>query len=277
MKKTTPRSAAKGIYDCEVLSNHNLVGQIFLMRLHCPEIAASCTPGQFVNIKVNTELIPLLRKPFSICRRNAGQGWFEVLWKIVGKGTQIMSRSLPGDIFSVIGPLGLGYRLPETHTRAILVGGGLGVAPLPFLCEELLKREVQVQTFLGAWSKDDLSMLDLFEEWRVPTVVTTEDASFGRQGLVTEPLAERLQELREEARPEVFSCGPHAMLRSVTAICENFGVPAQISIETMMGCGFGICVGCPVRLRTPAPDGQLYKLTCMDGPVFDATEITLND
>jgi len=267
----------KGIFDCPVISIDNPVGDIYLMRLHCPQIAETASPGQFVNIKVNEELTPLLRKPFSICRRSQQHGWIEVLWKIVGKGTEIMSCFEPEQSVNLIGPLGRGFALGSSQEEALLVAGGLGVAPLPFLCEELLARHVGVEVFLGARTVTEISMFNFFEEQRVPLQVATEDGSAGYRGLVTEMVLTRLANQNNPEAVHIYCCGPTGFLNVMMSICANYGIRGQLSIETIMACGFGICVGCAVRTRNPKPGEPQYKLTCIDGPVFDAGEISFDD
>jgi dihydroorotate dehydrogenase electron transfer subunit len=270
------RDSRKGFYDCPILSVTNLSCAIFLMRLHCPAIAQSALPGQFVNIKTTDDVIPLLRKPFSICRRDASAGWIEVLWKVVGRGTEIMSRYRVGESVNLLGPLGNGYTVAPDLQLAILVGGGLGVAPLPFLCEELLKNKKKCEVFLGAKTEQELSFVQEFLESGVEVFLTTEDGSEGVRGFITELLMERLRGREIGERAEFFSCGPTGFLNSMINVSETFNIPGQISIETMMGCGFGICVGCPVKVRDPRPGERLYKLTCVDGPVFRADEVLLH-
>jgi dihydroorotate dehydrogenase electron transfer subunit len=267
---------SKGQFDCPVLSIKNLVGEIYLMRMHCPAIAQQVLPGQFINIKVNNEFIPFLRKPFSVCRRDAKKGWLEVVWKIVGKGTQIMANFQAGESINVIGPLGKGYHIAADLPVALLVAGGLGVAPLPFLCEELLKQRKPVELFLGAKSHHELSFVEEFQEMGANVFVATEDGSVGKKGLVTELLMERLAQQPSLKNGTFFGCGPTGLLNRMTQISADLNMQCQIAIETMMGCGFGICVGCPVRIRNPRTGESPYKLTCIDGPVFDAREVLLD-
>ncbi len=267
---------ARGSYECEILQVENLIGAIYRMRLACPEIASHAQPGQFVNVKVNNEFIPLLRKPFSVSRRSVAEGWFEIVWKIVGKGTQLLSEMNRPQRISVLGPLGKGFFLKEQTDLAIVVAGGLGVAPFPFLCEELLQDGPPVEVFLGARHKDDLSLVDCFESLGLPATLTTEDGSAGQCGLVTDPVIQRLGACTENSCVQIYGCGPTAFLNAIMRISQEFAVDAQISLETMMGCGFGICVGCPVRRSSPQPSQNLYQLTCIDGPVFDSKEILLD-
>src|SRR5262245_55764953 len=128
------KAFSKGIHDCPVLSNMEVARGIFLMRLHAPEIAAGASPGQFVNVNVHAagedEIAPLLRRPFSICQTDREAGWISILWKAIGPGTRLLANRRSGEILNFIGPLGQGYRLPEKNNKVILIGGGLGVAPL---------------------------------------------------------------------------------------------------------------------------------------------------
>ncbi|MFQ6112671.1 MAG: FAD-binding oxidoreductase, partial [bacterium] len=186
----TKNNFLKGIFNCPVIFVKNLVGEIYLMRLHCPPMAKIVTPGQFVNIKVNNDLIPLLRKPFSVCRRHASKGWIEILWKTVGRGTEIMAGYKAGEKVNVLGPLGRGFYIPPDMQVALLVGGGLGVAPLPFLCEEVLGSGKSAFVFLGAKSADELSLMDVFQHMGAEVFTATEDGSEGKCGLVTDFLTD---------------------------------------------------------------------------------------
>ncbi len=267
----------KGVYNCQVLFNKNLSDEIYLMRLYCPEIADCSVPGQFVNVKVNREFIPLLRKPFSICRRNSREGWFDILWKVVGKGTSVLSGSQKGDFVSVIGPLGHGYNIVPDLRKALLVAGGLGVAPFPFLCDELLKAGKSIRVFIGTRHQKELALVENLQSLPIELQITTEDGSAGSQGLVTDALIQYLSELDDLSHTLIFSCGPIGLLKRICEISDDYNIGSQVALETMMACGFGICMGCPVRLRHPQPNSsQVYKLTCIDGPVFDAKEILVN-
>jgi len=267
----------KGVYDGRVVFVRNLIGKIFLMRLSCPEIAAAAQPGQFVNVKVNRELIPLLRKPFSVCDSDPAAGSFDLLFKVIGKGTQALSVLKQDDIVNVIGPLGHGYDISTGTHAALLVAGGLGVAPLPLLCKRLLQQGTPVEIYLGARVAHELALVQtLAKLGPAVVVVTTEDGSVGERGLVTDTLERKLTSLEDASGYEIYSCGPAGLLRRVGEISEQFGLDSQVAIETMMGCGFGICMGCPVRMRHVGPGEVPYKLTCVDGPVFHAKDILIH-
>ncbi len=264
------------IYHCPVLAIDRLATDIYLMRLGAPELAQQVRAGQFVNIKVGDTLIPLLRKPFSVCRADPENGWVEVLWEVVGTGTRLLAQYRRGDRVNVLGPLGRPFDLAVTAERALLVAGGLGVAPFPILCEELLAADKRVEVFFGARTAEALVMVNVFRERGVDVFTATEDGSAGWKGLVTEPLERRLGAEANRENLHLFSCGPIGFLKRMIEIMEAYRVEGQVSIETMMACGFGICVGCAVRARTP-DNAVRYRLACVEGPAFNARSIVFDD
>lgn len=267
--------AARGIYECPVLQIDEVARGIFLMRLLCPEISRSVQPGQFVNVQVRQEPIPLLRRPFSVCRVNTVEGTFDLLWKAIGIGTELMAKSRPGDRLNVLGPLGRGFSNPKTPaTMAIVVAGGLGVAPMPMLVDNLRNHQVSVRTLLGARTKDELWGAEIFAAQGAAVRLATDDGSSGLKGFVTALLQEELQHHRTI---EVFACGPMPMLANVSAICLAAKISAQLAVETMMGCGLGICMGCPMVPWSGVEARGRYLLACTDGPVFRAGEVSLNE
>ncbi len=280
---------SKGIYDCPVLSNTEVARGIFLMRLHAPEIAAGVQPGQFVNVTVNANgsdhIFPLLRRPFSVCQAHREAGWISILWKAIGPGTRLLTRRRPGNVLNLIGPLGKGYQLPQEKREVFLVGGGLGVAPLPLLAEAFHAHGISFEVMLGARTAAELWGHQEFQprsgkihlaDGRAKThlAIATDDGSAGHHGFVTEILAARLRKNPSGKSPaQIYACGPMPMLQRVAAICREAQAPAQIAVETMMGCGFGICMGCPVAPARGVAEFGRYLLACVDGPVFHADEI----
>ncbi|MFN2616126.1 MAG: dihydroorotate dehydrogenase electron transfer subunit [Thermoleophilaceae bacterium] len=197
---------------------------------------------------------PYLPRAFSYARaRSAGNGvTLEFLLEAIGPGTERLASMEPGDELALVGPLGIGFRL-ESDRRRVLVGGGIGSAPLVCLQEEL----PEAQVLLGFRSGEHASAAGLFDAPKV----ATDDGSSGRRALVTELLGE---ELEREAEAEVLACGPPPMLEVVRAMCAERDLPAQLALESGMACGFGACFGCVV----PTRDG--YARLCVDGPVLDA-------
>jgi dihydroorotate dehydrogenase electron transfer subunit len=163
-----------------------LTPNIIRLRIADHYLANSTHPGQFVNIKISNNYIPLLRRPFSIHRINQENGWIEILFKIIGMGTELLARYEIGDEFDLLGPLGNSFHIPGDYDHAILIAGGLGIAPLLFLTEKLVQQKVPVTLLYGNKSDDAFCCLRDFEDLGVPYLLATEDGSTGFAGKVTE-------------------------------------------------------------------------------------------
>ncbi|MBW2109487.1 MAG: dihydroorotate dehydrogenase electron transfer subunit [Deltaproteobacteria bacterium] len=260
--------------NAQILYQKRIAPQVYRMGLACADLAAAASPGQFVMVRVSPKNVPLLRRPFSIHRpigEGKGRQGVELLYKVVGQGTQIMSQLAPGEVLDVLGPLGNGFTCPKTIKNVWLVAGGMGVASLYYLACELSKRDGLMQRiFLGGCSAADILCEAELRAMGLDIQVTTEDCTFGEKGLITSALE---QALKNEVLPDrIFSCGPQAMLKAVGALAAEHGVPCQMSLEAMMACGFGVCLGCAVHRADGAPG---YVHVCTDGPVFDAKEVRL--
>ncbi len=266
----------KGLYDCRVLSNDEVARGIFLMRLHAPEIAARVQPGQFVNIKTqphdSDEIAPLLRRPFSVCQTDRNAGWISILWKNVGPGTRMLSRHPIDTVLNIIGPLGKGFELTDENAAVALVAGGLGVAPMPILAAALHERRSSFTVLLGARTSAELWGKEELQRFGAQIRIATDDGSAGHRGFVTELLQNWIKE-HDPIASRVYSCGPMPMLERVASICSAAKVRAEVAVETVMGCGFGICMGCPIQPREGVEQFGRYYLACLDGPVFCADDI----
>ncbi len=271
---------AKGIFSCPVLTNDEVARGIFLMRLLAPEIAARVSPGQFVNVKTSAEksnaCSPLLRRPFSVCEVDRRAGTIAIIWKIVGPGTNLLALHHPGTFLSLIGPLGHGFDLAKLTGPVALVAGGVGVAPLPILAMDLAGRRLPFAVLLGARNADELWGDRELAKLGGNVQIATDDGSLGEKGLVTHLLAAWLRKHKNSAA-QVFACGPMPMLNAVAKLCREARVEAQLAIETMMGCGFGICMGCPVVPAAGVGKNGRYYLACLDGPVFSAKAIRFEE
>jgi len=240
----------------------------FRLRIAAPEIAANCRPGQFVNVRLAEQEAPLLRRPMSIFRRSYGEGWIEVLVKQVGRGTRAFGQAHPGDLFDLLGPLGNGFQIKGAQ-KALLVGGGIGIAPLVFLAEVLQEKKVPFRFLQGFRSGDETSCVAGLRELAGQFLLATDDGSAGYRGTVADLLEAVLNDSPEWRKSEVYVCGPDAMMNSVARVCRRYGLSAQFSVEAHMACGFGACMGCAV----PAADGKGYRLVCVEGPVFKLGEL----
>ncbi len=233
-------------------------------------------PGQFVMVKVGDGFAPLLRRPFSIHRlidADHGIKGMELLYKIVGPTTRKMGGLGPGDTLSVLGPLGRGFAIPFAGETVALAGGGIGIAPLLFLAVHLIKNGIgpdRIRVFLGGRSAEDLLCAAEFKKMGLRVVLTTDDGSAGQKGLVTRPLENSVKAHEVE---RVYACGPTGMLKGVFAIAAKYQVTCQVSIETLMACGMGACMGCAVKSKPSR--GEKCRHACLDGPVFDAGQIIL--
>ncbi len=241
-----------------------VVKDIIAVRFSAPPIAHTAKPGQFVNSRVHGFTDPLLRRPFSI-RQVVGDE-IEIIFDIVGRGTAILAERKVGEFIDVIGPLGTPFSFDNSHGEALLVGGGMGAAPLPMITSVLLQLNNEFQTFIGARTSQRLLLHHLQN-----LHIATDDGSQGFKGSAIELLEIYLRESKS-IRRKIYACGPKPMLKSLSRLMEQYDVPCEVSLESVMACGFGICQGCPVEL---AAGEKKYGLVCTDGPVFNIRAIKI--
>ena len=253
------------LQDGKILQNVRVAKDIYEMVLEAPEIAKSSKPGQFVNLKLSEKLDPLLRRPISLHRIEADRGTLALLYLVVGKGTAMMSRMEPGETLNVLGPLGNGWDCALPGQHAVLVGGGIGIAPLYPLAKALTAAGKQVSLIMGAKNSAYLTDSTDYAQLGAEVCIATDDGSAGTPGLVTAPL----QQLIAAGRCDlIYACGPVPMLRAVEETALDHGIPGQVSTEAHMGCGLGVCLLCPNKVKSGG-----YKHTCVDGPVFAIGEL----
>jgi dihydroorotate dehydrogenase electron transfer subunit len=251
-----------------VLKKELLADDIVRMTCDAPEVARLARPGQFVMVRPGKGYDPLLRRPFSL-HQVTGQGWIQVLFKIVGKGTAMLAETGEREKLEITGPLGQGFEL-KSRDKFCLIGGGMGIAPLFYLATEIQRQKPGARTLalLGARNSGELQQLAAeFAGIGVKLFLATDDGSLGHHGFVHELMTEHML---GEVDWQVCTCGPHPMMKSVARICDINGWHCQVSLETMMACGFGACLGCAVPRRDFSGD---YLHVCKDGPVFDANEV----
>jgi dihydroorotate dehydrogenase electron transfer subunit len=258
-----------------VLWNRSMNADCFRLGLVCDQVYADAVPGQFVMVQVGAEHAPLLRRPFSIAgifgQENRVEG-IELFIKVVGQGTQRLSQLAKGDQVDLLGPLGRGFKVDPGHDRVYLAAGGIGVAPIRFLAMAMVAKGSEpgnCRVFIGGRNKADLLCHEEFEALGMSVTVTTDDGSAGGQCLLTDPLEVAIQ---EQPPDMVCACGPHGMLACIAGIAARTQVACQLSIETMMACGLGACMGCAVPSRT---DPSTYLHACLNGPVMDAAKLQL--
>jgi len=245
----------------EQLSDDNI-----RLTLHAPLIAQSAHPGQFVMIQTGAGRDPLLRRPFSL-HQASSNGQIQIYLKNVGRGTNILAHSKIDEILDVFGPLGRGFEI-RTGQPACLVGGGLGIAPLLFLAKHLVRSSrdhSQDLILLGGRTKGEVEpLVHDFEQLGIHVRCTTDDGSYGMKGFVTDVL--KSESVLENC--QVYACGPDPMLARVYQISKEKNAGCQVSVETMMACGMGACLGCNIPARSGA-----YTHVCIDGPVYNAEDL----
>ena len=259
-----------------VLSNEP-DGPGWKLRLAIPDWPGSI-PGQFVMIGAGAEAgvprqDPLLPRPMAVYRDLGApiEGdrvlpQVELLYRVVGRGTRLLSEAARGDVIKIVGPLGCGFPIEESQPLAILVGGGTGIASLFELAQALVASGKSVVVILGAQTASDLMGRSEFSALDVELIITTDDGSEGVPGRVTGPLAERLTKAGGGAT--VYAVGPTPMMKACAELAASNSVLCFVSLENPMACGFGVCLGC----AAPRAEGG-FSLVCRAGPVFAASEI----
>lgn len=285
-----PHRGTIALAEATVIAVEHFAGAQHYLRLDCPSIAARCTPGCFVHLRCD-DLLPM-RRPMSVMRASARDGWLDVLYKAHGHGSALLARRVVGERLSVLGPIGKPFRLDGYRPRPLLIGGGVGIPPMLFLAEHLRARAAEAKPLVLMGSEvpfpfkarpstlmvpgvpaDVIAAMPLLEDWGIPSRLASLAGFPGcYEGYVTD-LARAWIETSGVARDdiEIFACGPTPMLRAVAALARDCGVPAQISLEEYMACAVGGCAGCTVKVETAT--GPAMKRVCVDGPVFEAETV----
>jgi len=242
-----------------IISQKEVLPKYFRLSFFSPKIVRVAQPGQFVHIHCGGGTY--LRRPFSIAGVKRNQ--IEIVYKVVGKGTELLSHRKKGETLDVIGPLGSGFSLL-------------------FLAHKLVPHPSSLVTVLvGAKTKNDLLSVNDFKKLGCQVKLATEDGSLGFRGLVSDLFKSYLVPRAYSLTPVVFACGPYQMLKKIAEICRGKQIKCQVSLENIMACGIGACRGCVVKTRITADKGQtriaadkfIYKTVCKDGPVFNVNEI----
>lgn len=240
----------------------------YYYRLLCPEIADLAKPGQFIEIKASPEeaLDPLLSRPISIYRIDRKEGSLAIIFKTIGRGTRQIANLQVGNKVSIFGPVGNGFSLPEGVKRIALIAGGIGMPPLFGLAEHYPGKDFTL--FYGGRSTGDLLGLEAWEQLGVPYRLATDDGTAGFRGLVT-----TMFEMENEASPfdYIIACGPKPMLKAVQQLAAKYRLPGALSLEAYMACGVGACLGCTCTTS------KGYKRVCVDGPVFEMSEVAFDE
>lgn len=307
-QRTLPQDDERPVMvEAAVVKNEGICDSLYSTVFFSPELASRIHPAQFLAIKVRPGPDPFLRRPFSVSMAGLPEGTVQIVWAKVGRGTELMTMWREGDLVNILGPLGNGF-LPRSFGHLIIVAGGTGIGPVPFMIRRILEEnpESRITLLYGARSRGGLYPPDRLPAGpNLSVIAATEDGSFGERGLVTDLLASRLAGLSTSdsgtgtgftgrtgavgsgARSEqpagdgagdvlAFACGPRPMLSVVKKLTRAAGVPLYVSLEERMGCGAGLCRGCAARASNRSERATSHYLhVCVDGPVFAAEEVDL--
>jgi len=240
-----------------IASHQNIAPKVFLLSFISPRLAAKSRPGQFVHLKPSGPSPLLLRRPFSI-NRIKGKNIY-LMYRVVGRGTSLLSSLVKGAKLEVTGPLGKGFEISRRYKEHVILAGGMGLAPMQFLADRLKSMKMDTRLFFGCSGKNDLLPCSAPGK-----VIATDDGSCGYQGFVTEAFLSRLNRY---TRPVVYACGPWPMLKQTARICRENNIDCQVSLEAFMACGVGACQGCVVK------GVNEYLTVCRQGPVFNSLDI----
>lgn len=276
--------------DARVLSQRVYPGEQFVLRVHAPRAARRATPGTFAHIACDPSVA--MRRPLSIMRSGGSEGWLEFLYKPRGHGLEMLGLRQPGEVVSVLAPIGRGFTIDPRRPQLLALGGGVGIPPMIFLAEQVRgDRSLRPLVLMGSEVPFPFDLAEsrlevrgvgeaatyavaLLEQWGVPSRLASNAGLAGaHRGYITDLARDALQAMTasERAETQVFACGPTPMLRAVAKLARELDLPCQVALEEYMACGVGGCAGCTVLLQTS--DGPAMKRVCVDGPVFDARQV----
>jgi len=267
MRSRRFRLPSSRFHKATILDNKSVGRGYFRLVLRALEMSAAALPGQFVMLRVSENMDPLLARPFGISSLPSRSS-LELIYRVVGRGTSLLTQRKAGDSLNLLGPIGNGFPLPEKDATPVLIAGGSGFPPLHFLSAKAGSR---AHLFIGARNKDCLppsGIVKSFRDTAAKVHLATEDGSAGKRGMTTDLLNAFLNEMERKTPIVLYACGPHAMLGAVSRIAAIHSLPCFVSMEERMACGVGACMGCSVAMKTGG-----YKRVCKDGPVFDSRDI----
>ena len=250
----------------KLIKKEQLKPDIFKFSMSAKEIVDIAKPGQFIEIRVTEGIDPFLRRPISIYNMDKENGILEIIFRVQGRGTEILSRKKEKDTVDIVGPLGYGTFKFEGYKNIAILGGGIGVFPLYELAKNASKN-ITVNTYLGFRNKEAVLLEEEFKKVSNKLVITTDDGSYKIHGFAINELKKDLKENKIDA---IFACGPLPLLKSAQSLAKETNIPCQISLEEKMGCGLGVCLGCAVEVVTGG-----YEHVCKQGPVFDSNKVVI--
>lgn len=251
----------KRTQDLQIVENKQLKKDFFILELSPPDNLPEILPGQFVQVRVEGSPETFLRRPVSFYDVDYTRNTLRLLIQVVGKGTEALSRMTAGETLNLVYPLGNTFTMPSVGDNCLLVGGGVGIAPLLYFAKRISKSGINPDILLGFRNHDRIIDYDEFSNYGV-VQITTEDGSAGEKGFVTDHSI-----LGKKQYDRIYCCGPDPMMKAVGRYAKSQGIFCEVSLENMMACGFGICLCCIVKTNK----GNIC--TCTEGPVFNINDL----
>lgn len=256
----------------ELVKKEKLLDGLYKFSVDTKEIVELANPGNFIEIRINENSDPFLRRPISIYNLDKENGVLEFIFQVKGKGTELLAKKKEGDKIDIIGPLGNGTFKFEEYKNIAVIGGGIGIFPLYELAKQAKNYEKKVYTYLGFRNKDLVTLEKEFEDISTTLTITTDDGSYKNSGFAINYLENDLEKNNIDC---IYACGPLPMLKAVKKLAEEKKITCQISLEEKMGCGMGVCLGCAVRTSTSTDNNPQYLHVCKAGPVFDSKMVQI--
>jgi len=256
----------------KLLAKEEIAKGILKFSVQADEIVKTAKAGNFIEIKVNDDIEPFLRRPISIYNIDKEKGILEFIFQIKGKGTEILSKRKEGELIDIVGPLGNGTFKYEKFENIAIIGGGIGVFPLYELAKNAKNENKNVNIYLGFRNKDLVVLENEFKQVSDNLIITTDDGSYSLKGFAIDFLKKDIEAGKIDC---IYACGPIPMLRAVRELAIEENIPCQISLEEKMACGLGVCLGCAVKIAKSPKEAPEYWHVCKAGPVFQAKDVEI--
>ena len=256
----------------KLLKKEELVSGIFKFSIQAEEVVKIAKPGNFIEIRVNDDIEPFLRRPISIYNLDKENGILEFIFQEKGKGTKMLSAKREGDLIDIIGPLGYGTFKYSNYENLAIIGGGIGIFPLYELAKAAIKENKSVNTYLGFRNTELVVLEEEFKEVSNKLILTTDDGSYANKGFAIDFLKNDIENGKIDC---IYACGPLPMLKAIKELALEKNIPCQVSLEEKMACGLGVCLGCAVKTAESPKEAPEYWHVCKAGPVFDAKKVEI--
>ena len=254
----------------ELIKKEEIIKDVYKFTVEAKKIVEKTLPGNFIEVRVNNQTEPFLRRPISIYNMDKEKGLLEFIFQVKGKGTEILAKRQIGEKIDIIGPLGFGTFKFSKYNKIAVIGGGIGIFPLYELCKEAKEQDRKVNCYLGFRNKELVMLEEEFKSVTDKLIISTDDGTYANSGFAIDYLK---ADMEKEKYDCIFACGPTAMLRAIKEYADENNINCQISLEEKMGCGLGVCLGCAVKKADSPKDNPEYFHVCKGGPVFNSKDV----